>query len=351
MPATVSANLMTVVHQNSDGQYTGFPDACKTPTPAGPVPIPYPNIAFSKDTSKGTITVKCDGHPINVKDSCFIMSQGDEAGSALGVLSNKIKGKAEWMNYSPNVKADGKNVCRLLDPMISNGGSSDNTPPIPETQPPDPSLVALNEAKKKACEELEKKRVSKKDAQEKSGQLPEHFDANCKAAQKNDTALAFRDTNPKSQPHIAEGMQTKMMDIKDKTAKDGPFAGTVVHKNGNQVLKGGSPVTSDYDLHDMVRMGSRGSIPGGSFQEKLMIWQLNQNMHQALPSASSPMVNHGAWTEWANPPPGTPKCALPDVPEVGKGATAIVPDKATGECKFYHLETKKDWKNFRECLE
>jgi hypothetical protein len=121
MPATVNVNFKTVVHATSIGMYTGFPDTCKTPTPGGPVPIPYPNIAMSKDTMKGTTTVKCDGNPINVKDSCFAMSNGDQAGAAMGVMSNKIMGKAEWMNYSMDVKANKKNVCCLGDPMMSNG--------------------------------------------------------------------------------------------------------------------------------------------------------------------------------------------------------------------------------------
>ena len=37
------------------------PDVCKTPSPGGPVPIPYPNIAQSVTLAKGTTTVKADG--------------------------------------------------------------------------------------------------------------------------------------------------------------------------------------------------------------------------------------------------------------------------------------------------
>src|SRR5215470_16944736 len=117
MPATVNVNLMSVVHKDSDGMSFCFPDVCKTPSPAGPVPIPYPNIAQSSDTADGSTTVKVDGNPIMLKSSNFQMSSGDEAGSAMGVVSNKIKGKAIPVNASFDVKADGKNVFRLTDPM------------------------------------------------------------------------------------------------------------------------------------------------------------------------------------------------------------------------------------------
>ena len=37
------------------------PDVCKTPSAPGPIPIPYPNIAKSSDTSEGTKKVKIGG--------------------------------------------------------------------------------------------------------------------------------------------------------------------------------------------------------------------------------------------------------------------------------------------------
>ena len=47
VPAKVNVNMRTVVHQASNGIAMGFPDVCKTPSPVGPIPIPYPNIAMS----------------------------------------------------------------------------------------------------------------------------------------------------------------------------------------------------------------------------------------------------------------------------------------------------------------
>jgi len=137
MPASINVNTRTVVHKSSNGIATTFPDVCKTPSPGGPVPIPYPNIAMSKDTAQGSQSVTMDGNPIMLKGSNFSTSTGDEAGTAGGgVASNTTKGKAEFVNYSFDVKVEGKNVPRLGDMMVQNKMSSPNTPPMPEVQPP-----------------------------------------------------------------------------------------------------------------------------------------------------------------------------------------------------------------------
>lgn len=140
MPATVVVNFMTVVHASSSGVVMFFPDVCLTPAPPAPspIPIPYPNIAMSSDTDEGSTTVKMDGNPIMIQDSKYKMSTGDEPGSAMGVVSSKNKGKAEFINFSFDVKTDGKMTARLLDPMVGNemAGKPPNTPPSPNLQPP-----------------------------------------------------------------------------------------------------------------------------------------------------------------------------------------------------------------------
>ena len=134
MGVTVGVNKLSVVHADSGGVSSAFPDVCKTPSPAGPIPIPYPNVAKSSDTADGAGTVKCDGNPVCVKDSHFSTSTGDEAGtSGGGVVSNKTKGKAEFVNFSFDVKFEGKGVARAFDPMLHN---DKNTPPFPLVQGP-----------------------------------------------------------------------------------------------------------------------------------------------------------------------------------------------------------------------
>lgn len=136
MAATINVNKRTVVHKTSEGISSAFPDVCKTPTGAGPVPIPYPNVARSVNTAHGSKTVFMDGHSIMLKGSDFSTSTGDEAGTAGGgVASGRIKGMAIFVNYSFDVMVEGKNVPRLSDLMIQNKGSPANTPSAPVIQP------------------------------------------------------------------------------------------------------------------------------------------------------------------------------------------------------------------------
>ncbi|MFP2958754.1 DUF4150 domain-containing protein [Myxococcus sp. 1LA] len=145
MSATVGVNKLSVVHKDTGGTSIAFPDVCKTPSPAGPVPIPYPNVAMSSDTAKGTKKVSVDGKPVCVEDSNFSASTGDEAGSAGGgVVSGKTKGKAEFVNYSFDVKFEGKSVARTFDLMLHN---DKNTPPAPLLQGP---VIALGKDHTKA---------------------------------------------------------------------------------------------------------------------------------------------------------------------------------------------------------
>ena len=63
-----------------------------------------------------------------------------EAGTAGGgVASSKTKGKAEFVNFSFDVKVEGKNVARAMELMLHN---DKNAPPFPVIQPP---VVALGE--------------------------------------------------------------------------------------------------------------------------------------------------------------------------------------------------------------
>ena len=102
------------------------PDVCKTPSPGGPVPIPYPVImSLSSDLDKGTTTVKADGgNMIAIKGSEYSRCTGDEAGTAGGVVSSTNMKEATWILYSFDVKMDGGNACRKTDKMKMNHGNT-----------------------------------------------------------------------------------------------------------------------------------------------------------------------------------------------------------------------------------
>jgi hypothetical protein len=207
VPATVNANKLSVTHAGSSGINTIFPDVCKTPTPGGPVPIPYPNIAQSSDTADGSSTLKADGNPIMLKGSNYRMSTGDEAGSAMGIVSNKIKGKAEPLLYSFDVKVDGKNVFRLTDMMFQNVGTP-NPPPGTNVEPPvigmDPELPECKETKKKH-EEQKAADTSWAD----SGVIGKHQGHIQTAATTHKAILWIRSTKAVCAPWISDAHQPK----------------------------------------------------------------------------------------------------------------------------------------------
>jgi hypothetical protein len=117
---SVLANGRGISHKKSGGMSNVFPDVCNTPTPAGPVPIPYPNIGQSADTIAGPPMVTCEGAMPMTKGAKYVKSSGDEAGSAGGLLSGRFIGDCEFMMYSFDVMFEGQNVCRLGDPLLHN---------------------------------------------------------------------------------------------------------------------------------------------------------------------------------------------------------------------------------------
>lgn len=125
MALTVKVNgtMNGLVHKGSNHFAKNTPpDVCKTPSPGGPVPVPYPVIiSKSSDLKNGTSTVKADGGKmIAVKGCEYARCNGDEAGTAGGVVSSTNMKEAKFILYSFDVKMDGKNACRLGDKMTMN---------------------------------------------------------------------------------------------------------------------------------------------------------------------------------------------------------------------------------------
>lgn len=118
MSQTTFANSRGIVHKGSGGMSIVFPDVCKTPP--GPVPIPYPNLGKSSDTSQGPSTVTTDGQMPMVKGALYSQSYLDEPGVAGGVLSQVNRNVCEFLMYSFDVKFEGNNVCRMGDPLWHN---------------------------------------------------------------------------------------------------------------------------------------------------------------------------------------------------------------------------------------
>lgn len=123
----VNGRSNSLVHKGCGGlAKCTLPDVCKTPSPGGPVPIPYPVIvSMASDLKKGSKKVKFDGgKSAAIKGSEFSRCSGDEAGTAGGVKSSTNMKEATWILYSFDVKIEGKNACRLSDKMMMNHGNT-----------------------------------------------------------------------------------------------------------------------------------------------------------------------------------------------------------------------------------
>ncbi|PVA11044.1 hypothetical protein DC366_04530 [Pelagivirga sediminicola] len=120
MAVTLNVNGLTITHRGSGGSHrNSAPDVCKTP--GSGAPVPYSITAFNPDIVRGTTTVLADGgNMIAHKPSIFSKCTGDEAGSMSGVVSGTTADISEWITYSPNVYAEGQNICRLSDKLFMN---------------------------------------------------------------------------------------------------------------------------------------------------------------------------------------------------------------------------------------
>ena len=117
---TTFANARGIVHKGSMGKSIDFPDVCKTPAAPSPIPIPYPNLGQSMDTSQGPTTVTTDGQMPMVKSAQYSRSSMDEPGTLGGVISQVNMNVCEFLMYSFDVKFESNNVCRTGDPLWQN---------------------------------------------------------------------------------------------------------------------------------------------------------------------------------------------------------------------------------------
>lgn len=95
------------------GSALGVPDVCKVPSPAGPVPTPFPNQGQMMMATPPATSVLVAGSPCVNLSSQIPISSGDEAGVAGGVVSNTIVGSVAFTVGSMVVFANGAPVVTL----------------------------------------------------------------------------------------------------------------------------------------------------------------------------------------------------------------------------------------------
>ena len=128
------------------GQAMGFPDVCLTPAPPSPspVPIPYPNTAMLPQTIPPTAAMKViiAGSPAVHMSSQIPMTNGDNAGVAMGVASGMVMGPAKPMVGVPKVLVGGQPIVRLTA-TFGHNGASPNCPAGTQVAPSQTKVLIL----------------------------------------------------------------------------------------------------------------------------------------------------------------------------------------------------------------
>ena len=109
------------------GNCFAFPDVCNTPSPAGPVPIPYPNTGLLNQAAKTAKKVFFVNKPVVHLGSEIPRSQGDEAGTSGGVISGTNMDKVQFKKGSSKVIIEGQ-PCVHLTSVTGHNGANSNMP-------------------------------------------------------------------------------------------------------------------------------------------------------------------------------------------------------------------------------
>lgn len=125
------------------GMTTGMPDVCLTPSPVGPVPVPYPNIGMSSMAAGSAMTVLTGGTPTVNQMANISMTSGDEGGLATGLVSHMVKGQNSWILGSTGTFIAGTPAMRLTS--VGGGNAMGVTPNCPSTcvAPSQPTVMVL----------------------------------------------------------------------------------------------------------------------------------------------------------------------------------------------------------------
>jgi len=123
-----------------------IPDVCKTPTPAGPIPIPYPNTGTTLMANPATIVdnVFIAAMPAVVEESEIMMSEGDDLGVAGGIISSMFIGPISVELGSVTVFIGGRGAAYVGSLTGHNGDPNSNMPVgvLDTPSPPGTVLVA-----------------------------------------------------------------------------------------------------------------------------------------------------------------------------------------------------------------
>ncbi|MCC6544581.1 MAG: DUF4150 domain-containing protein [Nitrospirae bacterium] len=113
------------------GMDMGFPDVCLTPTPAGPVPIPYPNISAAPMGVPAVYKVLFMCAPAHNMSTTIPLTNGDNAGVATGVASGMVMGPSRHLTGAFTVLVGGMPATRLTSSSLQNSTNCPGVRTVP----------------------------------------------------------------------------------------------------------------------------------------------------------------------------------------------------------------------------
>ncbi len=103
------------------GMDLAVPDVCLTPVGGVPTPIPYPNIAKGiEGISPSTSNILFVGSPAHNLATTIAMTNGDNAGVQLGVMSGMVMGPSRHVLGANSVLIKGSPATRLSSSTMQN---------------------------------------------------------------------------------------------------------------------------------------------------------------------------------------------------------------------------------------
>jgi hypothetical protein len=102
------------------GMDLGFPDVCLTPAGPAVVPIPYPNIAMGPMGVPPVPNVLFMGMPAHNMGTVIPVTNGDNAGVAMGVASGTVMLTSRHLTAAFSVLVGGMPATRLTSVSLQN---------------------------------------------------------------------------------------------------------------------------------------------------------------------------------------------------------------------------------------
>jgi hypothetical protein len=102
------------------GMDMAMPDVCLTPAGPAVVPIPYPNIAMGNTAIPNQFNVLIMAMPAHNLGTITPLTNGDNAGVAMGVASGTVMGPSRHLTGSFSVLFGGMPATRLTSMSLQN---------------------------------------------------------------------------------------------------------------------------------------------------------------------------------------------------------------------------------------